>query len=256
MARKRIYVDKVPGDSHGHPVALVSGDPPAGASSTERIAAARRRGAISDIGAAEFERMAEHGQDISILDQMVGGVFPPPDIGPNATRVTGSVWAAAYGDVSGASAPRGHDQALYRDDPLHLDMMKRKPGLVKAATADNPQHPRLFGDTDYPLTTASGMDANKLTQLPWALRRPVAAAKTPADVYNLVDKYSGPGGPEAAHADATQPGGPLTHHNQPYIDAYKEWLAGEGGASPSVAKPDDYTTEQLHKELFGGHTPV
>jgi hypothetical protein len=54
-----------------------------------------------------------------------------------------------------------------------------------------PVPPRLFGATDLPQLTASGLPVSALSALPWPLRRPVAEAPTLAAAYVLCDKYAG-----------------------------------------------------------------
>lgn len=60
-----------------------------------------------------------------------------------------------------------------------------------------------------PVTTASGLDASILAQVPWQAQRAVARAETASEAHRLVQRYSGPVGDDLARIDAGH-GGPLS----------------------------------------------
>jgi hypothetical protein len=152
--------------------------------------------------------------------------------------------------TTGQSRPGG--DPLYAANPLLEEMRQAKPELVHAAAAEAPDAPRLFGDGDLPLFTASGLDPSILARMPWPIRRPMAEAPTIQAAYELASRYEG--NPDMARVD-------LAHDpvNESYVSAFSNWLAGQGGhpadrrADSGVAASgrDAYTTEQLHSELFG-----
>jgi hypothetical protein len=208
------------------------------------IAAAVARGAIDEEGAIRWKRRAGQGEDISVLAQCAGGIYTPN------LELVEELERSATGDVAAAAfrpPVPGHDPSLYAANPLHESMKQQRPALVRAARAESGPPPKLFGEQDLPDFTASGIPAQQLASQPWALRRPMAAASTQAAAYAIADRYAGD--PESAHAEnATAPA------NREYHAAYSNWLAGNGGASPDVTKPSDYTAADLNDELFGKTT--
>jgi len=221
---------------------------------SEIIQAALQRGAITAERAAWWQSRAEHGEDIGVLDQCAGGIFAPPALGPHAHHATGAVFAAAVhaSPVYRQSAPSGVDPSLYSPTPLLDQVQAHRPALAAAAMAENPDPPRLFGTRDLPVATASGIDPSVLAQVPWQARRAVAAARTRADAYELIDKYTD--APAMAATDAA-----IMAHNDGYVSAFSQWLAGSGSgpedtaARASAASP--YSVEDLHAELFGSQHP-
>jgi hypothetical protein len=198
------------------------------------IAAAVKRGAISESRAQFYRDRHAAGEDITeTVSTLAGSALRGDGFG-------GDVQASMFGPPN-----KQHDPILYAANPVHEEMKQRKPGLVHAAQAESGPPPKLFGDDHLPSFTASGISPAVLPSLPWALRHPVASAPTQAAAYALVNKYAG--APEMAHADhaTTNP------DNASYIQAYRLWLAGNGGASPDVAKPSSATLDELHGELFG-----
>jgi hypothetical protein len=183
---------------------------------------------------------AEAGQDVApILDQLTP-VLPPRR--PAAAQ---------------RHAPAGEDPVQYSANPLLAEVRRAKPALVAAAEAEGPP-PRLFGSADLPPFTASGLPPELLAAQPWPLRRLLAEAPTRAAAYEIMDRYSGPGGAAAAHADHAK-----SAANQAYASAMSEWLAGPSPAAPqpgtgpraAATQPDQYTVERLHAELFGDQAP-
>ena len=211
----------------------------------EAIAAAIGRGALTEAGAARWRAAAQPGA-VRWLDALSG------DPVLAASRPQSGAFATA------AAAPPGADPLLFAQNPLHQEMRKTHPALVAAAERENGPPPKLFGDRHLPCSTASGLPPEKLAAEPWPIRRAMAAAPTLQDAYALHDKYAS--APELAHADHAH--APL---NQPYLSDFSQWLQGQpGGPRPPTggnARPaqglgasapvSDYSTEQLHAELFG-----
>jgi hypothetical protein len=208
---------------------------------------AHARGAISEARVRYWTQLAEAGEDVApVLDQLTA-TRPPPG-----------------GQVAAAAPPPGAGP-LYAANPILDEMRAARPALVAAAMADDPSPPRLFGDTDLPPFTASGLDPQVLASLPWPLRRPAAAMAKLSAVYALVEKYTG----EAAPMSVVDLG--TAGENAAYVAAMSLWLQGNGGgpadrgpqdqprnrAGQYAAASGDYTTESLHAELFGatGYAP-
>ena len=131
----------------------------------ERIAAAQEattravaRGALTEARARAWVERAETEDVAPIVDQLAA-VRPP--------------------QVSAAMrhAPPGTDPALFAANPLHAAMKRIKPGLVAAAEQEGPP-PKLFGDSDLPPFTASGLDPQVLARHPWPIRQAMASAPT------------------------------------------------------------------------------
>jgi len=221
---------------------------------SEIIQAALMRGAITADRAAWWQSRAEHGEDITVLDQCAGGIFAPPTLGPHAHHATGAVFAAAVhaSPVYRQSAPGGVDPSLYSPTPLLDQVQQHRPALAAAAMAEDPDPPRLFGTRDLPVATASGIDPSVLASVPWQARRAIAAARTRADAYDLLDKFTD--APAMAATDPT-----IMAHNDGYVNAFSQWLAGSGsgpeGSSAQASATGPYTTEALHSELFGSQRP-
>jgi hypothetical protein len=187
------------------------------------------RGAISEHRAEHYLALAAQGDDLSYLDEL--------------TAVEPSVRAAA--------PPPG---ATFSVNPLLDEMRQQNPALVQAAEAEDPNPPRLFGDRDLPPFTASGIDPHLPAGLPWALRRPVAAAPTMKGAYELIEKYAG--------AEPDDLGLLALRHsraNQDYVSAFSLWLQGSRyrntqepqglGVTASAARDD--AEKALYRSLFG-----
>jgi hypothetical protein len=203
----------------------------------EVIASAVERGAISSGRARDYEAMAASGHDISYLDDLAG----TPVLAERGYRLRTTPVVAAR-------------SAGYGLNPLLDEMTRARPALVSAALAEGAP-PRLFGDRDLPLVTASGVDPKVLASLPWQARRAVAAAPTRAEAYDLIDRVSASPGMAVMNPE-------VTGHNAEYVGAFRQWLTGTvtppppepGQAQAQAQEYDDYTVERLHKELFGDST--
>jgi len=203
--------------------------------------AAVQRGALTEDRARHWVTRAEAGEDVAPVVDALAAILPPRP-------------AAAM-----SHAPAGTDPVLFAANPLLSEMRRSKPALVAAAEQERPA-PKLFGDKDLPPFTASGLPPEQLAQHPWPIRRLMAAAPTLKAAYDLADKYSGPGGAEMAHADHAR-GSANGSGNASYLDEFSQWLRGAPGpnvaptaqgVSPvASAPPSQYTTEALHRELFG-----
>jgi hypothetical protein len=161
--------------------------------------------------------------------------------------------------------PPGVDPVLYAANPLLDEMRRDRPALVSAAMAEGPNPPRLFGGSDLPPFTASGLDPRILATLPWALRRPAAAMPTLKEAYELVERYGDPDSAGMASVDLAQ-----APANRGYVEAFSLWLKGQGGGPADRGPQDqlrhpatgqytasaagDYATEAMHRELFGDTT--
>jgi hypothetical protein len=220
----------------------------------DALSDAYERGALVSASRADHYRAyaREHGQEagVALLDQL-HGIPALAAAGRPATRHFATVPPAA------AAIPRGADPDLYAPNPILAELRRAKPALVAAAMAEDSNPPQLFGDADYPPFTASGLDPRLLASLPWPLRRPVAAAATLAEAWHMVDKYAGT--PDMAKVDLA-----YSPANRGYVEAMSQWLIGTGKA-PADAEPGagagklsglaSYTTDQLHRELFGQSSP-
>ena len=140
-------------------------------------------GALDEAGVRRWQQRAEAGQDVAPWLDSLTGVLAPRRV------------AAAQ-----RHAPAGEDPVQYSANPILSEMRRTKPALVAAAEAEGPA-PRLFGSDDLPPFTASGLPPEVLAAQPWPLRRLLAEAPTLAAAYEIMDRYSGPGGATAAHAD-------------------------------------------------------
>ncbi len=120
---------------------------------------------------------------------MDGDIFGEPGRVPLAVldRLAGGVYAA--GPVPPPVVPPGTNPLYYSVNQLLDEMRQAKPELVGAAMADDPDPPKLFGTTDLPPFTASGIDPQVLASLPWPIRRPVAEAPTLQAAYELADAW-------------------------------------------------------------------
>jgi hypothetical protein len=206
----------------------------------DAIASAISRGAITEGRAAYWRAQGDGAADL--LDTLAG----IPVLAAAAPRA-----AVAYGMPPAMQPPAGADPSLYSANPILDELRRDRPGLVAIAMREDPNPPKLFEDADLPPFTASGIDPSVLAGLPWPLRRPVAAAATRVDAYRLIDKYAG--APDMARADLATAG-----ENADYVGAMSLWLRGSGPPPVSYANPqvqagagDDYSTEALHRELFG-----
>lgn len=215
------------------------------------IQAAVQRGAISTARAAHWQQRANAGEDISIVGSFPGSPSQARENASHGGRIAAAVedWYPNAGEPL-SMQPDG-DAALYAVNPLLTEMQLTKPGLVAAAMRDNPNPPRLFGSRDLPLFTASGLDPNVLSALPWPLRRPVAAVATLRNAYAMVQRYEG--SPEMSRVDLAVRG-----ENTPYVEAFSAWLAGPTGSgsgaayvTPATPSSDPVATA-LNGELFGG----
>jgi hypothetical protein len=194
-----------------------------------------RRGAIPESRRGVYLAMAARGEDITFADEL----------------------AAVPGSIRAAAPPPA--DATFSVNPLLDEGRVHYPALVDAAMADDPNPPRLFGDRDLPLVTASGLDPHLLGDLPWMLRRPVAAAATMKAAYEMIDRYTGG---QVADPDLSQLR--FSRANQDYIAEFSLWLAGTGrpastepspgvGVAASAAARED-AEERLYDELYG-HLP-
>jgi hypothetical protein len=220
----------------------------------DALVAAYERGALlSQHRAYHYRAHArEHGDEatVALLDSLHG----IPALAAAGRAAGGTVMAGRYRDAQPAAAvPPGADPALFAANPILAEMRSAKPALVAAAMAEDPNPPQLFGDADYPAFTASGLPVSVLASLPWPLRRPVAQAPDLAAAYQLVDKYAGV--PDMAKVDLA-----FSPANRAYVEAMSQWLIGTGqmpadlapGASTGkLSGLSSYTTDQLHREIFG-----
>lgn len=210
----------------------------------EIIAAAVERGAIPPGRAGYWRAAAARGEDITILDHMtaVPGITQPP---------AGPVRAAA------GRRPPVRAGTAWAPNPLLAELRATRPAVAAAAEADGPP-PQLFDTGPLPAFTASGIDPAVLAGLPWQARRPVAAARTAAEAWDLAEKAGDPLGLQE-----------LGKHpeNAGYIAEFTQWAAGMGTRPVEVdtytpppsrdrwaaasAGADDYTGDALYGELFG-----
>ncbi len=100
--------------------------------------------------------------------------------------------------------------------------------------------PKLFDAGDLPLMTASGVDVDVLRRVPWQARPAVARAKTHAEVYDLVTKYSGELGQAQADFDSVS-GGSLFKDVAEFEERLEEWGSWEA-------------TDAEANQLTGGRT--
>lgn len=205
------------------------------------IAAAVQRGAVSESRAGYYRALAAAGEDISYVDDLAG---------------TGGGEVYAAGGVGTTVNPpqmphrADTDPTLFAVNPLFEELSASRPFLVSAAMAENPNPPKLFGDRDLPPFTASGLDPNILMQLPWPLRRPVAAAGTLKAAYVMVEKYAG--APELTRELST------ARANSDYLNEFSAWLKGNG--PDSNGNPPEglgaAQVEGLNSELPSGPAPA
>jgi hypothetical protein len=194
------------------------------------------RGPIPESRRGVYLAMAARGEDITFADEL-----------------------AAVDKPIRAAAPPPAD-TTYSTNPLLDEGRIHYPELVDAAMADDQNPPRLFGDRDLPLITASGLDPHLLGSLPWMLRRPVAQAATMKDAYAMIDRYTGG---EAADLDLS--GLRYARANQDYLAEFSTWLVGTAGRASNAGPPQglgvtasaahEDTEERLHEQLFG-HLPA
>lgn len=121
-------------------------------------------------------------------------------------------------------------------NPLLDDAEQAQPALVDLARKTNGDPPTLFESGDLPPFTASGVDPQHLTRLPFRTRHAAATEPSPAAVLKMVETH----GPDS-DAQAPSPGldeyrnrmsgwlrGTWTNPNAPAVDASaKEAAAGD-----------------------------
>lgn len=81
----------------------------------------------------------------------------------------------------------------YRINPLVEDIFAGRPALYRNSVRAA-EMPTLFPSGDLPVYTASGIDPTMLLDVPWSARHAVAAARTQAEAYDLIQSVSGPDG--------------------------------------------------------------
>lgn len=86
-------------------------------------------------------------------------------------------------------------------NPVAAAIGRRHPQQVAAALATGVPEPTLFATGELPPFTVSGVDAQVLNDVPWQARPAVAEAATPSAAYELVQRYTGPGGEDLAAAE-------------------------------------------------------
>lgn len=223
------------------------------------IARAVQRGAISESRAGYWRTMAASGHDVSILD-VVASVH-----GPQPVHASAPGPRPVLTGYPGMAPPAGADPIMFAANPVLDEMRRDQPALVAAAEAEGPA-PELFGDRPLPAFTASGLPPEQLASLAWPLRRPVAQAPTLAKAYELVDRFG-------SGADADMPGLlelRYSRANADYLASFSAWLTGPrrstveaqlaesgqprhprtGQYTQASQQQDDYTEEQLYRELF------
>ncbi len=177
----------------------------------------RRAVSESRIAATEADHwtdlLAENGSHADLLEQLVS----VPEVHANRETISTALSAGPasvpkYTDMSAGDYRQGH--------PANA--------------------PKLFDAGDLPLMTASGVDVDVLRRVPWQARPAVARAKTHAEVYELVTKYSGDLGQAQADVDSVS-GGPLFKDVAEYEDRLEEWGSWEA-------------TDQEANQLTGGRT--
>jgi hypothetical protein len=136
----------------------------------------------------------------------------------------------------------------FRPNPLVDDLRRSDPTLHRLASAEGPP-PSLFSGGDLPMTTASGLDPAILARVPWMARHAVAAARTSAEAYRIVEDTSGPDGELHAHTYADHPG------VRAYEARVRNWAVGLPGQTPADSKAanreiSEALAEELHGRLF------
>jgi hypothetical protein len=224
---------------YGHRARQAGGTPMSGrkitAAQAEKIVDRNiRRGAIPEHRRGVYLAMAARGEDITFADEL----------------------AAVQGGSIRAAAPPPAD-ATFSVNPLLDEGRIHYPALIDAAMADDPNPPRLFGDRDLPVITASGLDPHLLADLPWMLRRPVAQAPTMKAAFDLIDRFTGG---EVADPDLSALR--YARSNADYLEEFSMWLVGPAGR-PSNAQPPQGVTasaarddaeDRLFDQLFS-HSP-
>jgi hypothetical protein len=92
---------------------------------------------------------------------------------------------------------------------------------------DGPQ-PTLFAGGDLPAMSVSGVDPAMLSRLPWQARPAAARAETRGEVFDMIERYTGPDGNTAAELDA-MPGGALYDSLADYRAAVDAWASTPAG---------------------------
>lgn len=112
------------------------------------------------------------------------------------------------------------------------------PGLRSSAAtnADAPPPPTLFNSGDVPPLTASGLDPERLLDLPWQARHAVAVAPTAAVALQLFERYVGDPDGAALDFGSSQP---VTD----YVRRVQQWAAD--WASPDALYAAHYGDDQL-----------
>ncbi len=123
-------------------------------------------------------------------------------------------------------------------NPLLNDAEQAQPALVDVARKTNGEPPSMFESGDLPPFTASGVDPQHLTRLPFRTRHAAATEPSPAAVLRMVETH----GPDA-DAQAPSPG----------LDEYRNrmsgWLRGTW-TNPSAPAVDPSTKEAAAAELY------
>ncbi len=123
-------------------------------------------------------------------------------------------------------------------NPLLDDAEQAQPALVAVARTSNGEPPTLFESGDLPPFTASGVDPQHLTRLPFRTRHAAATEPSPAAVLRMVETH----GP---NSDAQSP--------SPGLDEYRTrmsgWLRGTW-TNPNAPAVDASTQEAAATDLY------
>ncbi len=146
------------------------------------------------------------------------------DRDPEATRAMIAMLASGTPDArhiaaAGRSAPvRAATTGQAIDQAMH--------GLGAASTRPAP---RLFGASDLPVTTRSGVDPKVLESVPWQARPTLARAETAGEVHEIVSLYQGFTTQEEAEvyaASQAESFGPYHGDVQEYAHRLEQWYTG------------------------------
>ncbi|MFD1547710.1 E3 binding domain-containing protein [Nonomuraea guangzhouensis] len=123
---------------------------------------------------------------------------------------------------------------VYAANPLIVQARAEPGGKRRVAAAEGQAPaPTLFLSGDLPAFTASGVDPDELTKVPWYARHHLASLSDKAAVEQLVRDYSGPDGDVMAQTD-----GVAGHRgNHDYADRMREWL-DRGDVAAAQASQD------------------
>jgi hypothetical protein len=181
----------------------------------ELIQASIARGAFTSERAEIYREWLADGGDPEIIENLESGYRSPEEI-------------RAAGGAPVTAAGAGSD--------LIAELRSTHPALVAAAYGEDPNPPRVFGSSNVPPFTASGIDPAVLRRFPWQLRRPMAYAATRADALAIS---------ETDPIDLAK----MAQHpaNADYVAAVKAWATGHG----QQLGDDVAAIDQVDRELFG-----